>query len=81
MTSPADDNWIPIPGEKLPPPLEDVLITHYTFGEDSPSVDIAYRRHDGRWIYAHTDDLFCHPIAWQPLPAAFRPASRDEAAA
>lgn len=50
----------------VPEPLHDVLVVWMCDGE--LSVDLAFRKPDGRWVMTHTE-LEVEPLYWSPLPA------------
>lgn len=67
MSAPA---WIAV-GEALPAPQIDVLVHHYFAweAEDCASIDLGYRKRDGRWVLTGSEpDIEIRPTHWMPLP-------------
>lgn len=61
----ASTEWITT-RKVVPEPLHDVLVVWMCDGE--LSVDLAFRKPDGRWVMTHTE-LEVEPLYWSPLPA------------
>lgn len=55
----------------LPEPLHDVLVVWSPLTGEEPSVDIAYRLPDGRWVLTGSDpEQVIEPSYWMARPAA-----------
>lgn len=65
--APAPD-WLS-PLYSQPTPLTDVLVMWSEFEGEDYTVDVAYRKPDGRWILSGSDpELIIMPAGWLPLP-------------
>lgn len=66
--------WIAV-SDRLPEPLEDVLIVYA--GDEGPERDLGYLTRLGKWQLVGLDDYQPAVSHWQPLPAL--PAELTEA--
>lgn len=66
----------------LPEPLHDVLVAWSALDGEEPTVDIAYRKPDGRWVLMGSDpEQVIEPSHWMALPAVPGVPGDDQEAA